>query len=80
MLLSCGVGEDSLESLGPQGDPTSPSILKEISPVCSLEGLMPFMSVSWFTYLDTPPLGVGEGNGTPLQYSCLENPVDRGAW
>ena len=24
------------------------------------------------------PLGVG--NGTPLQYSCLENPLDRGAW
>ena len=23
---------------------------------------------------------VGEGNGTPLQYSCLENPVDGGAW
>ena len=23
---------------------------------------------------------VGEGNGNPLQYSCLENPVDRGAW
>ena len=22
----------------------------------------------------------GEGNGTPLQYSRLENPVDRGAW
>ena len=22
----------------------------------------------------------GEGNGTPLQYSCLENPIDRGAW
>ena len=22
----------------------------------------------------------GEGNGTPLQYSCLENPVDGGAW
>ena len=22
----------------------------------------------------------GEGNGTPLQYSCLENPKDRGAW
>ena len=21
-----------------------------------------------------------EGNGTPLQYSCLENPMDRGAW
>ena len=23
---------------------------------------------------------IGEGNGTPLQYSCLENPMDRGAW
>ena len=22
----------------------------------------------------------GEGSGTPLQYSCLENPMDRGAW
>ena len=22
----------------------------------------------------------GVGNGTPLQYSCLENPMDRGAW
>ena len=23
---------------------------------------------------------LGEGNGTPLQYSCLENPIDGGAW
>ena len=23
---------------------------------------------------------IGEGNGTTLQYSCLENPMDRGAW
>ena len=22
----------------------------------------------------------GEGNGYPLQYSCLENPMDRGGW
>ena len=29
-----------------------------------------------------PALGrsPGEGNGNPLQYSCLENPMDRGAW
>ena len=30
------------------------------------------------------PLGfknlTGEGNGNPLQYSCLENPMDREAW
>ena len=23
---------------------------------------------------------IGEGNGNPLQYSCLENPRERGAW
>ena len=30
----------------------------------------------------TPGLGryTGKGNGNPLQYSCLENPMDRGAW
>ena len=30
----------------------------------------------------TPGLGrsPGEGNGNPLQYSCLENPMDGGAW
>ena len=29
-----------------------------------------------------PGLGksTGEGNGNPLQYSCLENSMDRGAW
>ena len=29
-----------------------------------------------------PDLGrsLGEGNGNPFQYSCLENPMDRGAW
>ena len=25
-------------------------------------------------------LSFGEGDGTPLQYSCLENPMDGGAW
>ena len=29
----------------------------------------------------SPPIyKIGEGNGTPLQYSCLENPMDEGAW
>jgi len=30
----------------------------------------------------SPGLGrsPGEGNGSSLQYSCLENPMDRGAW
>ena len=32
--------------------------------------------------VSTPGLGgsPGVGNGNPLQYSCLENPMDRGAW
>ena len=25
-------------------------------------------------------IGIGEGNGNPLQYSCLENPMDGGGW
>ena len=31
-----------------------------------------------FLYIDIA--ANGEGNGTPLQYSCLENPMDGGAW
>ena len=27
-----------------------------------------------------PGRSPGEGNGNPLQYSCLGNPMDRGAW
>ena len=34
-------------------------------------GLSPFFQLCTRT---------GEGNGTPLQYSCLENPMDGGAW
>ena len=29
---------------------------------------------------DLLSMALGEGNGTPLQYSCLEDPRDRGAW
>ena len=32
-------------------------------------------------YLESPQAEkTEEGNGTPLQYSCLENPMDGGAW
>ena len=30
--------------------------------------------------LECIQVAVGKGNGDPLQYSCLENPIDRGAW
>ena len=69
------------------------SILKEINLEYSLEGLM--LKPQYFGYLmpradsleKTLMLGKSEGrrrsregNGTPLQYSCLENPMDGGAW
>ena len=50
MLLNCGVGEDSSESLGLQGDPNQ-SILKEISPGSSLEGLMLKLKLQYFGHL-----------------------------
>ena len=43
MLLNCGVGEDSCESLGLQGDPTSPG--------CSLERLMLRLKLQYFGHL-----------------------------
>ena len=40
---------------------------------------LPAMQETWVRSLG---LGrsPGEGNGNPLRYSCLENPMDRGAW
>ena len=34
----------------------------------------------WFLYFPNCTYTIGEGNGNPLQYSCPENPTDRGAW
>ena len=31
-------------------------------------------------FLEAPQLSFGEGTGNPLQYSCLGNPMDGGAW
>ena len=43
-----------------------------------------FLKVLYFatgsSFLDYLFLKIGEGNGNPLQYSCLENLMDRGAW
>ena len=40
---------------------------------------LPAMRENWVQSLGWEE-GNGEGNGNPLQYSCLENPMDRGAW
>ena len=39
-----------------------------------------FLTCQTSTIYDGLSVKHGEGNGTPLQYSCLENPMDGGAW
>ena len=51
MLLNCGVGEDSWESLGRQARRSNQSTLKEISPEYSLEGLMRKLKLQYFGHL-----------------------------
>ena len=60
----------------PEMEPRSPalqadSLLSETPGKPSLFYIYQFASAS---------LKLGEGNGTPLQYSCLENPMEGGAW
>ena len=67
-------------------EPVSPS-----SPVLQADSLL--LGLPWWLRCKSSAYNVGdpgsipgsgrssgEGNGTPLQYSCLENPVDKGAW
>ena len=43
------------------------------------EGTLPNLFLGQY-YFDIKPDKDGEANGNPLQYSCLENPMDGGAW
>ena len=51
-------------------------------PMTQLVKKPPAMQEAPETWVLIPELrrSPGTGNGTPLQYSCLENPMDRGAW
>ena len=51
ILLNCGFGEDSWESLGLQGRRSNQSILKEINPGCSLDGMMLKLTLQYFGHL-----------------------------
>ena len=55
---------------------------RQIQPVISsLSVLHSLEHTKRFTVLCKKENGKGgEGNGNPLQYSCLENPMDRGGW
>ena len=57
-----------------QGKPFNSTVIQVYSPTTIAEEA----EVERF-YEDLEGL-LGEGNGNPLQYSCLENPMDAGAW
>ena len=55
----------------------------EMIPVCGFD--LHFSNNQWYwvsfhVFISYLYIFFGEGNGTPLQYSCLENPMDSGAW
>ena len=61
--------------------PPAQSQVTEIPQGGQSERGTPFPPPSLTIYkLVYPAILSGEGNGNPLQYSCLENPIDGGAW
>ena len=46
---------------------------QDSSPVPQFKDIQPFLLSGFHVH-------IGEGNGTPLQYSCLENPMDGESW
>ena len=52
----------------------------EVAGVASIEGFQEATIPQGDCLLVGSSIKNGEGNGTPLQYSCLENPMDGGAW
>ena len=77
---------DWLDLLAVQG--TCKSLLQHHSPKASILQCLAFFTVQLSHPYMTTELGLipgsgissGEGNGYQLQYSCLENSVDKGAW
>ena len=59
--------------------PIPSSVLNGSCPLTGLSG-SPLFPSGFFSILLPVICLNGEGNGNPLQYSCLENPMDRGAW
>ena len=47
---------------------------------CWLSGKESACNVGYLGLIPESGRSPGEGNGNPLQYSCLENPMDRRAW
>ena len=70
-VLGCNLKNDSMISVHFQGKPFNITVIQMYAPTTNAKKA----EVKWF-YGGV----IRKGNGTPLQYSCLENPMDRGDW
>ena len=60
--------------------PLKPNVLGACLPSSGSPGLGAHCGALTYCSLGRTSAVVGEGHGSPLQYSCLQNPMDRGAW
>ena len=56
------------------------AVPSDVTPLLLLALLFMQTSLAFSAFMYYYKLFFGEDNGTPLQYSCLENPMDGGAW
>ena len=69
-----------LEWVALQGNLCNPGIKRTSLTSSAVAGGFFTTSTTWDVLLVVAMFYNGEGNGTPLQYFCLENPMDGGAW
>ena len=77
-VLGCNLKNDRMISVHFQGKPFSITVIQVYAPTSNAEER--FYEDLQDLLVLTPKKSLGEGDGNPLQYSCLENPMDRGAW
>ena len=75
-------GQNSLLTIVPSAFPSLKPILHIITKPSLVAHMVKASAYNAGNLGSFPGLGrsTGEGNGNPLQYSCLENPMDREAW
>ena len=76
--LTVGKGNSSSKNVA--GNQKQKKLLSAYQGIITLIALHIFFLNNLYVFCFNLPGSFGEGNGKPLQYSCLENPMDGGAW
>ena len=79
-VVVCVGGQQPVSLWREQGLLFVGSWIETTQPKCHSLGLRNLLWDELTSIKGFPGGSVGEGNGTPLQYSCLENRMDGGAW